>query len=106
MKQFIDSNQLKELTPEKFRKLCKLIGDKYHYNDSDDQINKNFQNEYLTMYVSVLEKTTIGKMIEILLGNDCNCIDCILRMLDEKIRHVFYGIKSCDALWNAVKREL
>jgi len=106
MKQHIDSNQIKELSPEKFRKLCRLVGTEYYCTDSDEQIKYTFQNESLTMYISILEKTNIGKMIEILLGDGCNCIDCTQRMWDDKIRHIFYGMPTCDALWKAVKREL
>lgn len=106
MKQYIDSSQLKELNPDKFRKLCILIGDQYHHNCTDKEINENFQNEHLTMYISILEKTNIGKMLEILMKDNCNCVDCSLRIIDEKIKGIFYGEPLCDSLWKAVKREL
>jgi len=73
MKQCITSNQLKELSPDQFRKLCLLIGDEYHFNVSDDYILKNFQKEHLTQYNSILERTNIGKCIEILKGFDKRC---------------------------------
>ena len=58
------------------------------------------------MYISILEKTNIGKMLEILMKDSCACIDCIFRMLDEKIKGKFYGEPLCDSLWKAIKREL
>ena len=104
MKQCIDSNQLKELNPDQFRNLCKLVGDKYHYDNTDEQINKAFQKEYLTMYISILGKTNIGKMLEILLG--CSCIDCTMRLLDERVRGKIYGMELRDALWVLIKEYL
>jgi len=101
MKQYINSKQLKQLNPDQFRNLCKLIGDKYHYDNTDEQINKNFQKEYLTMYISILEKTNIGRMIEILTKHD------YVAFGDHYIDFDWFeGSKTkclCDALWEAVK---
>jgi len=106
MKQYINSKQLKELIPDQFRNLCKLVGDKYHYDHTDEQINKHFQKEYLTMYISILERTNIGRMIEILDK------DYVLEMTTSEIKiwlrgdirtSKSYKKELCDSLWEAVK---
>jgi hypothetical protein len=55
------------------------------------------------MYISILEKTNIGQMIEILLGGGCSCIDCACRMLNDTVRNKYYGKELCDSLWEEVK---
>jgi len=112
MKQYINSKQLKELTPDKFRNLCKLAGDKYYYDSTDEQINKAFQNEYLTMYISILEKTNIGQMIEILYSCDIDIMSNYYKENEWTItfykdeHYIFRNVKLCDALWEAVKEIL
>lgn len=119
MKQSIESEQLKELTPNQFRKLCVLVGDKYYYNSSDEQVLKSFQKESLTMYISILQKTNIGQMIEILCNTDFGFPR--IGLIESRIRSEYivtyvtclngskYHGKSfesdnlCDALWMTVK---
>lgn len=116
MKQCIDSKQLRELNPNQFRRLCVLIGDKYYYDMTDERIYKCFQNEYLAVFISILEKTNIGTMIEILYQNNLEVyID-----YDYQVKKWFVEIKFndqlefkdwkednlCDALWEGTKEFL
>jgi hypothetical protein len=115
MKQYINSSQLKELLPDQFRRLCKLIGNNYYSQDTDEQIINSFKKEYLTMYLSILEQTNIGKIIEILddkyeveISKDVfTSKECWNVSLFHKEEFIFYKefIKEelVDALWEAVK---
>lgn len=105
MKQYIDSDQLRELTPNQFRKLCGLIGDIYHVTNSDERILESFKRPVLTMYISILQKTNIGQMMEILLISavgSCTCLDCTKRIF-LNLRQYESHENLCDVLWNEVK---
>jgi len=108
MKQNITIEQLQELTQEQQNKLRdwwnehQQQGDVFICLGNDFLSGKQFvwegHNETFNMPIPLL---SIGQMFEILLG--CSCIDCTLRLLDERVKGKIYGMELCDALWILIK---
>jgi|GEM_PF-1410294 len=114
MKQRITVSQLQELTQEQQDYLRLWWSERQQQGDvficlGNDFLNgKQFawdgHNKPFNMSIPLLN---IGQMIEILLG--CSCINCALKMLDERIRNKIYGnygMEFCDALWEVTKEYL
>jgi len=129
MKQNITILQLKELTLEQQNKLRELWKPKqydritYTYEYHKELITSevvikglcnndpNFveevsdlEGEYVFPKCNCLPLLNVGQMFEMLLS--CSCIDCTLRLLDERIRGKIYGMELCDALWKMIKEYL
>jgi len=129
MKQNITIDQLKELTLEQQNKLrdlwqpeqydCVAYTYKYYeelttsevvikglYNNDPNFIEEvsDLEGEYVFPKCNCLPLLNVGQMFEMLLG--CSCIDCTLRLLDERVKGKIYGMELCDALWVLTKQYL
>lgn len=116
MKQHITWDQFIELSYEQVAKLQKLINQKYHLVIDIDDWEKIKNHRYVfedgtesnihTSYIGFLDKTTIGKMIEILEEHDIEWYDRIFAVdYDHDIYKTYEG-ELCDELWEEVKRAL
>lgn len=130
MKQNITWKQLTELSFEQVNKLQKLVNQKYHFvkDTSHWEELKNYKKVFSdgtsynihTSYIGIVEKTTIGKMIEIL-TNHYSLGDIMI--YDNEVYIIGIGGANCavcfsennckcnhtelvDALWEAVKRTI
>jgi len=65
---------------------------------SEKQFVWDGYNKPFNMSIPLLN---VGQMFEILLG--CSCIDCTLRLLDERVKGKIYGMELCEALWELIK---
>ena len=116
MKQNITWEQFTELTYEQVAKLQILINQKYHrvMNAEHWEEIKNFKivsstGEVFrvhTSYLGFLNKTNIGKMIEILEGAGVNWYYWIFDADYDGDINKRYDGEICDALWKEVKRIL
>ena len=129
MKQRINIDQLQELSLGQQNKLRELWHPKQYdyvaytyeyyeklttsevvikglYNNDPNFVEEvsDLEGEYVFPKENCLPILDIGQMFEMLLG--CSCIDCTLRMLDERIEGKIYGMELCDALWKLIKEYL
>jgi hypothetical protein len=99
MKQHISSSQLKELSFEQVR----YLGERTNvisYPRTQDEWEESKEKEYLTMYITLLERLNIGFLIEILKSRKPTGIGKALDYM------IFDGKEMCDVLWDEVKSVL
>jgi len=126
MKQHITWEQLTQLTYQQVSKLQILVNQKYHIIESEEHWEKikNYTFTFMdkkiinmhTSYIGFIEKTTIGKMIEMIeiLGLKLNGIyvspnhEYLVTVDDEKSEWCknYKNKELSDALWEAVKEIL
>lgn len=119
MKQCIDSKQLKELSYKQFIELAKIVNS-YSKDTSKEEWESHIKKEHLTMHITMLERTNIGKMIEILEESSyqfkiSKVLDSVLERFEHWSLYVSYvGIDDmqeieineyelCDALFKGLK---
>lgn len=116
MKQYITWEQFVELSFEQVKNLQKLIDQRYHLVRDAEHWEEIKNHKYATSegevfhihtsYIGFMDKTNIGKMIEILENADAEWYDELFYADYDGGLYKYYDGELCDALWEAVKEVL